>query len=87
MRLIDADALIKRMKAHTVEGEGLDDWYKAGLTDSIRTAVDLIENAPTIERLPIIPIEARSQGMVVYPDGQGMCSACNLFRAWRKNGR
>ena len=74
MRLIDADALIKRMKAHTVEGEGLDDWYKAGLTDSIRTAVDLIENAPTIERLPIIPIEA-------------MCSACNLFRAWRKNGR
>lgn len=78
MRLIDADALIKRMKAHTVEERGLDDWYKAGLTDSIRTAVDLTENAPTIDPIKHGQyIEARSGGMLVYPDGQRMCSVCN----------
>ena len=49
MRMIDADALIKSIKSHTVEDNGLTNDYKAGLTDSIRTAVALAENASTIE--------------------------------------
>ena len=54
MRLIDADALIKSKKSHTVEDNGLTDDYKAGLTDSIRTAVALAENAPTIDIAPVM---------------------------------
>ena len=54
MRLIDADALIKSMKSHTVEDNGLTNDYKAGLTDSIRTAVALAENASTIEAVPVV---------------------------------
>ena len=54
MRLIDADALIKSMKSHTVEDNGLTDDYKAGLTDSIRTAVALAENASTISAVPVV---------------------------------
>ena len=54
MRLIDADALIKSIKSHTVEDNGLTNDYKAGLTDSIRTAVALAENASTIEAAPVV---------------------------------
>ena len=54
MRLIDKDALIKSMKSHTVEDNGLTNDYKAGLTDSIRAAVALAENASTIDALPVV---------------------------------
>ena len=54
MRLIDADALIKSIKSHTVEDNGLTNDYKAGLTDSIRTAVALAENASTISAVPVV---------------------------------
>lgn len=87
MRLIDADALIKRMKAHTVEERGLDDWYKAGLTDSIRTAVTMAENAPTIDPVEHGQyIEAMSGVMHVYPNGQVMCSVCKqrMPLTWKK---
>ena len=62
-RLIDANALIKSMKSHTVEDNGLTDDYKAGLTDSIRTAVALAENASTIDAVPVVRCrECKSHG-------------------------
>lgn len=89
MRLIDADALIKSMKSHTVEDNGLANDYKAGLTDSIRTAVALAENASTIDAVPVVRgewVEAKSGVMSVWPDGQVMCSVCKqrMPLAWKK---
>lgn len=54
MRLIDTDALIKSMKSHTVKDNGLTNDYKAGLTDSMRVAVALVENAPTIDAVEVV---------------------------------
>ena len=69
-RLIDAHALIKSMKSHTVEDNGLTDDYKAGLTDSIRTAVALTENASTIDAVPVVC------GEWIPKTGRAMCSVC-----------
>lgn len=62
MRLIDKDALIKRMKALCVEDNGLTDDYKEGLTNSIRAAVKLAENAPEISAVPVVRGEWVSKG-------------------------
>ena len=42
MRIIDADALIRRLKDHA---DGKSDWYKS----AIDTAVMIVEEAPTIQ--------------------------------------
>lgn len=83
MRMIDKDALIKSMKSHTVEDNGLTNDYKAGLTDSIRTAVALAENASTIEAAPVV----RGEWMgVTHGRGGHECSKCRGYAPSFQNG-
>lgn len=49
MRLIDADALIKRFKELKIRSKDLTIDYKRGHSDGIITAVEWAEEAPTIE--------------------------------------
>jgi hypothetical protein len=79
MRLIDADALYDAFEdAH---------WYDNNDRDYV--AEDVLMDAPTIDAAPTAHgewIEAKANGMSLYPDGQKMCSVCNQImpHAWVK---
>ena len=87
MRLIDADALIKRFKALTIRSKDLTIDYKRGHSDGIVTAVEWVEEATTVDPAKRGRyIEAMSGAMHVYPNGQVMCSVCKqrMPLTWKK---
>lgn len=83
MRLIDADLLL--------EANGLKDAVKYGnktpeqqhnsySSMMLYEIADIIDDAPTVD--PVTHgrwVEAKVQGMSLYPDGQKMCSVCETI--------
>ena len=78
-RLIDADALTERLNEYAN-----DDWNVSlggVFTDAVDTCLDFVENAPTIEAVPVVEAEWISTGDAeldnIYSGYK--CSACGYM--------
>ena len=72
-RLIDADALLERMREYAN-----DDWNVSlggVFTDAVDTCLDFVENAPTIEAVPVV------QGEWIKAENTWVCSVCHKENA------
>lgn len=76
-RLIDADALTERLNEYAN-----DDWNVSlggVFTDAVDTCLDFVENAPTIEAVPVVYGEWEVNGVNPHnmTIGNWRCTACD----------
>lgn len=76
-RLIDADALTERLNEYAN-----DDWNVSlggVFTDAVDTCLDFVENAPTIEAVPVVHGEWEVNGVNPHnmTIGNWRCTACD----------
>lgn len=73
-RLIDADALTERLNEYAN-----DDWNVSlggVFTDAVDTCLDFVENAPTIEAVPVVHGEWIFKNDGAYRQRRAYCSVC-----------
>lgn len=71
-RYVEADGLIKRLESHRIPSAGLSQDYLNGVTDGIRAAVRIVEDAPTADVAPVVRCK-ECKFRAQFTDGHSEC--------------